>query len=101
MCVTSGFHHDVEEICALLGYYAAQSGNHAPTVRDNPSVPSSRDIFLDFLNLEDGVDRLSRNVGTQSPLCAAQYRRTEHISFKEYVILMVVILLEHSKFSLK
>jgi hypothetical protein len=30
------------EICALLGYYAAQSGNSVPTFRDNLSVPPSR-----------------------------------------------------------
>jgi hypothetical protein len=30
------------EICALLGYCAAYSGNSVPTVRDNLSAPSSR-----------------------------------------------------------
>jgi len=30
-----------EEICALLGYYAAYSGKSLPTFRDNISVPSS------------------------------------------------------------
>jgi hypothetical protein len=37
----SGFRRDVDEICALLGYYAASNGNHLPTFRDNVSVPSS------------------------------------------------------------
>jgi hypothetical protein len=32
----------VNEICALLGYYAAESGNFLPKFRDNPSVLSSR-----------------------------------------------------------
>ena len=41
-CVASGFRSDVDEICALLGYYAAYSGNYLPTFRDNLSVPSSR-----------------------------------------------------------
>jgi hypothetical protein len=27
LCTISGFCHDVEEICALLGYYVAQNGN--------------------------------------------------------------------------
>ena len=31
-----------KEPCALLGYYAACSGNSLPTFRDNLSVPSSR-----------------------------------------------------------
>jgi len=30
------------EICALLGYYAAYSGNSVPTLRDNLLVRSSR-----------------------------------------------------------
>ena len=38
----SGFRRDVEEICALLGYYAASCGHCLPTFRDNISVPSSR-----------------------------------------------------------
>jgi hypothetical protein len=32
----------VDEICALLGYYAASCGNWLPTFRYNVSVPSSR-----------------------------------------------------------
>jgi hypothetical protein len=80
--VISGFRRDIDEICALLGYYAALSGNSAPTCRDNLSVPSSRvkkskkkaemkAFFLDFLALEDGTDKLSRNVGAELPLNAA------------------------------
>ena len=38
----SGFSRDVDDICALLGYYAVSSGNHLLTFRDNVSVPSSR-----------------------------------------------------------
>jgi hypothetical protein len=40
--VISGFRCEVDENCALLGYYAAYSGNALPTFRDNLSVPSSR-----------------------------------------------------------
>jgi hypothetical protein len=40
--VISGFGHDADEICALMGYNAAQSGNPLPMFRDNVSVPSSR-----------------------------------------------------------
>jgi hypothetical protein len=36
-----GFRLDVDEICALLGYYAASCGNCLPTFRDKVSVPSS------------------------------------------------------------
>ena len=41
-CVISGSRRDVNEICALLGYYAAYSGSSVPTFRDNLSVPSPR-----------------------------------------------------------
>jgi hypothetical protein len=40
--VISGFRRDVDDICALLGYYAASSGSSVPTFRDNISVPPSR-----------------------------------------------------------
>jgi hypothetical protein len=57
------------EICALLGHYAASSGNSIPTFRDNLSVPPSRvkksKKRIHFLNLEDVTDRLSQNVGTE------------------------------------
>jgi len=36
----SGFCHKVDEICALLGYYAAYSGNSWLMFRDTLSVPS-------------------------------------------------------------
>jgi hypothetical protein len=35
LSVISGFRRDVDEICALLGYYAASSDNPLPTFRDN------------------------------------------------------------------
>jgi hypothetical protein len=50
LLVISGFRRDVDEICALLGYYAASNRNPLPT-------------FRDFLTLEDGTDTLSRNFG--------------------------------------
>ena len=47
----SGFRRETDENCALLGYYAASSGNFSPKFRDNLSVPSS------------GFKILNRNVG--------------------------------------
>jgi hypothetical protein len=35
----SGFHLDVNELCTLLGCYAAYSGNSLATFRENVSVP--------------------------------------------------------------
>jgi hypothetical protein len=40
--VTSGLRRDIDEICALLGCYAAQSGNSLTTFRDNIFAPSLR-----------------------------------------------------------
>jgi hypothetical protein len=54
----------VKEICTLIGYYAAYSGNSVPTFRYNLSVPSSRvkpwkenedEFFLTRLTLEGGI----------------------------------------------
>jgi hypothetical protein len=57
--VISGFHRNVDEIWALLGYYAASSCNPLPTFRNNLWDP----IFKGqegTLNM--GPDTLSRNV---------------------------------------
>jgi hypothetical protein len=52
LCVIPWFVREVDENCALLGYYAASSGNFLPTSRDNLSVPSSRFKNLRFVTLE-------------------------------------------------
>jgi hypothetical protein len=53
------------EIYALLGYYAAFSGNYSPTLRVNLLKGQ------ELLTLEDGTDKLSRNAGKELPLYAA------------------------------
>jgi len=40
--VTAAFRREADDNCALLGYYAASTGNFLPTFRDNLSVPPSR-----------------------------------------------------------
>ena len=65
----SGFRRVVNENCALPGYKVASGGNSLLTFRDNLPVHFSRVKILD-LNLEDGTDRLSRNVGKDLPLFA-------------------------------
>jgi len=73
LCLFSGFRREVDENCALLGYYAASSGNFLPKFRDNVLVSSSgvknpkEGLFI----LEGGIDMLSRNVGKKLPLLAA------------------------------
>jgi len=39
--VNSGFHSEVDENCALLGFYAESSGNLLPKFRDDISILSS------------------------------------------------------------
>jgi len=41
LCAISGLRCEVDENCALLGYYAFSSGNFLPMYRGNLSVPSS------------------------------------------------------------
>jgi hypothetical protein len=60
-CEISGFRHEVDENCALLGCYAMCSGNSLPTFRDNLSVPVHRTGNLATLIR---VCRLSRNSGS-------------------------------------
>jgi hypothetical protein len=85
LSLISGFRRDVDDICGLLGYYAASCGNCLPTFRDNVWVPSSRvkspEFFLlGLLIRQDGTDTLSRNVGKQLPHDAASYPRRAQIS---------------------
>ena len=60
-CVTSGFRREVNEICVLLGYYAAYSGNFLPTLLVNISVLASRvnitKNFVCFLHLQKNVPK--------------------------------------------
>jgi hypothetical protein len=69
--VISGFHHEVDENCVLLGY-ALSSGNFLLTVWDNLSISSSKvKNKKKILTLEEGNNMLSRNVGTELPLLVA------------------------------
>ena len=67
----SGFRREVDENCVLLGCYAVGGGNSVPTIRDNQSVPSAGVKKQKKKTLEDGNDRLSRNVGKELPVLAA------------------------------
>jgi hypothetical protein len=59
----------MDKICArLLEYYAALGSNSVPTFGDKLSIPSSK--VKDFFTREYGIDRFSRNVGTELPLNA-------------------------------
>lgn len=62
------------KISAFMKYYSAYCGNYEPTFRETyrshlkrSRSPRFWTWFLEFLILEDGVDRFSRNVGTNLP----------------------------------
>jgi hypothetical protein len=60
----SGYRHNADQICALLGSYAATNGNPLPTFQSH--LQGSRD-----LTLEDGTDILSQNISKGLPFDAA------------------------------
>ena len=62
-CEISGFRREVDENCALLGYYAACSSNSLPTFQDNLSVPVHQTE-----NLVTLICRMSRISGSLDPL---------------------------------
>jgi hypothetical protein len=63
----SYFRRDIDEICALLGNYAALSGSSVPTFRDNLSVPSSRlKKSKKFSNTERSWKRETKNPSSYS-----------------------------------
>jgi hypothetical protein len=72
--VISGFRREIDDDCALLGYYAASIDNLLPTFRYNLSVPSS---FLKMGPISFHVTSkiwpiwLSRNIDKKLPLLAA------------------------------
>jgi hypothetical protein len=61
--VMSVFHRRVNEIVALLGFYAVHIGNYLPTFQDNLFFPSSRIKKANCITLREGTDKLTRNVG--------------------------------------
>jgi hypothetical protein len=63
----------VDKIRDLLEYYAAYGGNCLPIFGDNQED-------LDFFTLQDGADRLYRNVGTELSLYNEKYLRRAQIS---------------------
>ena len=72
-CKLKGIH----KIRDLLGYYTAKSGNSLLMFWENLPVPSSR--VLDFLTLEDGTVKKSRNISKELSRYAA-YPSTVQIS---------------------
>ena len=56
-CVISGFCHEVNENCSLLGFYTVSNGNSLLTFQDNLFIPSegSRTEYLDSWPLKNGL----------------------------------------------
>ena len=62
----SGFRREVDEIGALLVYYAAYGGNSLLTFRDKLSVPYSG-VKKSFEITWRWTDRISRNISKKLP----------------------------------
>ena len=56
-----------DENWVVLGCYVASNVNALPMFRDNLPISS----FFEILSLEDGADKLSRNIGNKLPLLSA------------------------------
>jgi len=70
----------INYILALRGFYTAYFGSCLPTFRNILTVPSSKGQVVNCLILEEGADRLSRNVGKQLSTHAAEQPRTANTS---------------------
>jgi hypothetical protein len=62
-CLISGFHRKVDEVCAVLGYYAVSSGNFLLRFWDN--------LSFGFLTPEEGTNSMAENTFKKLPLLAA------------------------------
>jgi hypothetical protein len=95
----AGFRRKLEEICALLGYYAAYDGNSLPMFLNNLSVLSSRNKTLsaavtvirirEFMDRKFGYwnNRLYRGFGKELRPSAAYYlRRTKSSDMTKIVV---------------
>jgi hypothetical protein len=65
--MSAGFHRQLDEICALLGYYAAYDGNSLLKFRNNLSVPSSMiktlSAAVTIIRIREFMDRKIRLLG--------------------------------------
>jgi len=103
LCVISGLGREANENCAVLGYYAASSGNSLPTFRDNLSIQSSststgRELRVTsrdskslrgYVSLENGIGCSEMSVKNYHySLCNSQEERSSHIlrSFHALVV---------------
>jgi hypothetical protein len=64
----SGSCHEVHEICALLGFYAAYSANSLLMCQDELSIQSSRAKKSKKMTPEDGTNGFSQNISKKLPL---------------------------------
>jgi hypothetical protein len=102
--VFSGFRRVVNKIFALLRGYTAWIGGYVAAFRDNLSAPSSRvtekenatsPSSLDYLILDVGTDRLSRNVGKYKFTLRniPEEQRSQCLSGKCPVVMMIEMLM--------
>ena len=79
--------------CALLGHYAACSGNFLQTFRDNLSVASLRvqnQRKIGLLTLESDNDRVPRSVLYDYTLCMLLFNFVNYIFLLLYLCILIV-----------
>jgi len=74
--LVSGFRYDKDEIRPFLRCWAACIGQFLPMFWDNLSVPAAG-VKKDFLALDGGTNRLSRNVGRDLTRCATTQKSAD------------------------
>jgi len=81
--VISGFRHQVDKNCALLGYYAASSGNLLPTFQENSIGPETSVRNYHYSpnnNPEQSSSYLPRGQSLKSRIFLRQFNNTLSIA---------------------
>jgi hypothetical protein len=76
---TSGFRRGVDDLLAVLGFYAASTGARLPTSHDNWLVPPSM-AKRESMTLEDGVDRLSHYTWNNTTIRCIETQRGQDLA---------------------
>jgi hypothetical protein len=78
-CETSGFRRSVDDLLAVMGFYAASIGTRLPTSHDNWLVPSSM-AKRESMTLEDGVDSLSHCTWNNTTIRCIETQRGQDLA---------------------
>jgi hypothetical protein len=95
----SGFRRDVDEICPLLGCYAALRGNSLPMFQDNVLVRSSRVKKSNEAGNVQTTDTFAISMATMINKHQKPRTNTKHTKFHHEVLLLLVSQPGHKAFT--